>query len=422
MKVLAAIIIPPHLSASGAVTAAIHLSTHLADYCQIDIALMADRNAEEKVGNASLFKRNARNPLWFTKRVLPDKFRTLFYTSDIPQMIAQGDYELVHIHNPIPALEMKRIAAACLKRKLPYIVSTHGFVEITALEQAYRLNPLERIAGQLWLHQPFHYVVDHADLLFGLSPADLPLLHSLGVPESKIALVPNGVDELYYQQPTEAAIRRICHKFALPYPKPPNIPVCCFLGNHTRNKGLDILVEAFQQTAQPYLLLVGGKKRDYPYEQFAAQCGPQQRMVFTDRLDEQEILGLFCYADLFVFPSLADTLPLVILEAMATGLPVLSTTVGGIPHQVSSACGLLVPPGDALAFRNGFEQLVQNPEQLKSMGVNAQQRVKELFDWQQSATIAYKHYEQLLGQTTSKAHPSFTPQESLSKPALPVPH
>ena len=414
MKVLAAIIVPPYLSASGAVTAAIALSTHLAAYCQIDIAVMAGQTEQTTMGKAQLLKRQAHNPLWFTKGWLPDKVRTLFYTSDIPDLIEQGNYQLVHIHNPMPTLEMKRIAATCLKYNIPYVVSTHGFVEITSLKHAYKLNFLQQIAEQLFVQQPFRFVVDHATMLLGLSPSDSPLLRMLGVPESKITIVPNGVDEFYYQRPSEETMRAICEKFALPYPKPPDIPVCCFLGNHTRNKGLDILVQAFWQTKHPYLLVVGGKKRDYPYAQFSAKCGPQQQMIFTDRLDEQEILALFCYADLFVFPSLADTLPLVILEAMAAGLPILSTTVGGIPYQVSPACGRLVAPGDAEAFREGFEALVQNRVHLQEMGVQAQQRVKELFDWQQSAALAYKQYEQVLSQDTPATYSSSLPSESLS--------
>ncbi len=130
MKVLAAIIIPPHLNASGAVNAALYLSRALAEYCQIDISLMSAVDAKEDFDRATLLQLKSRNLLSFTQKFLPDRFRTLFYQANIPELIAAGDYDLVHIHNPIPALEMKRVAQASLAKGIPYVVSTHGFVEV----------------------------------------------------------------------------------------------------------------------------------------------------------------------------------------------------------------------------------------------------------------------------------------------------
>jgi glycosyltransferase involved in cell wall biosynthesis len=219
------------------------------------------------------------------------------------------------------------------------------------------------------------------------------------VPEERIALVTNGVNPFYYAPASDAALSAVCRDFGLPWPKDERIPVCFFLANHTNNKGLGVLMEAFLQSERPYTLVVGGKKRPHiGYDEYVARCRPGQRIVFTDSLSDEQVRALFHYADLFVFPSLADTLPLVVLEAMAAGLPILSTTVGGIPYQVDASCGRLVPPGDAPALRAAFEDLTADPVALRALGAAARLRVQARFDWERSAAEAYRHYQAIVAE------------------------
>jgi alpha-maltose-1-phosphate synthase len=105
---------------------------------------------------------------------------------------------------------------------------------------------------------------------------------------------------------------------------------------------------------------------------------------------------LMDYADLFVFPTLSDTAPLVILEAMAHGLPVLATRVGGIPHQVPESCGRLVEPGNSAALRDGLKRLTQDMTQLAAMGRAAQAHVAQQCRWEESAQTALAAYRSLV--------------------------
>ena len=222
-------------------------------------------------------------------------------------------------------------------------------------------------------------------------------LHRLGIADEKIAVVTNGVNEYYYAEPTDDEINTVRKTFGLPAKGERDTPVAMFLGNHTQNKGIDILLAAFLSLEIPYQLVVAGKKREnIDYSSYAARCLPGQRIVFTDHVSDTEVRALLHCADLFVFPSLADTLPLVVLEAMATGLPVLATTVGGIPYQVDDSCGRLVPPGNVPALRHALEDLFDQRATLKALGVRARRRVRERFDWGRSAAEALKHYQAIL--------------------------
>ncbi len=398
MKILSAIIIPPHLSASGGVNAGISLSKALANHIQVDIAILANQNATSYIGKSRFLERKSFNLLSFTKNFLPNKFRTLLYRSDIPSLIKKEHYDLVHIHNPIPALEMKRVAQACVKKGISYAISTHGFVEITSAGQAYSLKYFhEKLAWKLLIEKPLNYVVKHARQVFALSPLEYPMLNQLGIENERISIVTNGVNPGFFARKTTAEIQMVCNKFGLPNAVDKQFPVAIFLGNHTKNKGINVLLDAFRQVEKPFVLIVCGKKRDeINYEAISQQTHENQRIIFTDRLSNDEITCLFQYADIFVYPTLSDTLPLVILEAMASGLPVIASKVGGIPYQIDDNCGILIESDNPQALKLAFEDATEDMQKLKQMGNSAIELVKVKFDWDKSAETALDIYQKIL--------------------------
>ena len=398
MKVLTAITIPPHLSSSGAANAGKHLSAALANYCDVDIAILSFESAISSFGKAKLLARKSSNILSFTKRFLPNKFRTLFYKADIPLLIQNGDYDIVHLHNVVPALEAKRIAQACLTRGIPYVVSAHGFFELTSGGTAYSLNYFhEKLAWKFLIEKPFAYILKHAARIFATSPLDYCLLNDLGIDDNKIRLVTNGVDQRFYVKSTPQQIQSICSQLNLPKLSEKEMPVGIFLGNHTKNKGINVLLEAFSQIDKPFILIVCGQKRDnIDYDTFSPKYCDRQRIIFTDWISYEDVVALFQYADLFVYPTLSDTLPLVILEAMASSLPIISTKVGGIPYQVDKNCGVLVEPGNSQAIKQAFEQMIDNKAQLTEMGRAAHQVARTKFNWDSSAQKAFKFYQEVL--------------------------
>ncbi|PSB08078.1 glycosyltransferase family 1 protein [Pleurocapsa sp. CCALA 161] len=398
MKVLAAVIIPPHLSASGAANAAKHLSASLANYCDIDIAILSLQEVASNFGKARLLARKSSNILSFTKGFLPNKFRTLFYRADIPTLIKNGSYDLVHLHNVIPALETKRVARACVKKGIPYVISTHGFFEATSSGNAYSLKYIhEKLAWKFLIEKPINYIVEYADKIFALSPFEYPLLKKLGIDEARIEVVTNGVSQEFFASRELKEIDLVTERLNLPKLSDQEIPVGIFLGNHTKNKGVEILLEAFDLIKKPFILIVCGQKRNnIDYNKFSTNLSSKQKIIFTDWISDEDIISLFHYADLFIYPTQSDTLPLVVLEAMACGLPILSTKVGGIPYQVDRSCGVLVEPRNPQAIKEAFEQMTQNKSELLKMGHAAHQIVKQKFNWESSAQKAFALYREIL--------------------------
>jgi len=103
--------------------------------------------------------------------------------------------------------------------------------------------------------------------------------------------------------------------------------------------------------------------------------------IFRGTRSKGEIAGLMCDSDLFVLSSRWENLPCVLLEALATGLPVVATTVGGVPDVVNAENGVLVVPGDddalasaidvALDSLRGFDKAAISANALQRFGLNS---------------------------------------------------
>ena len=400
MKVLATIVVPPHMSVSGGARAAELLSASLAEHCDITVAsMMNGEGLPAKDGGRVPARIKVRS--WLPPLVpwskFSNRYSTLFYRSDLPKIVREGKFDLVHIHNPMPALEMECVARACAAVGAPYVVSTHGFNEVANGEEIYGFGGLKRLAWKTLVAAPVARVVARADAIFALSPADFGIVREMGFAGPELKVVTNGVPipDLAPSQGNAAILDRL----GISPAKDAGQITCMFLGNHTPNKGLPILLKAFAALERPYLLIVGGERRpDIDYDQYLHGNRPGQRIVITGRLSDEDIRAALIRTDLFIFPTLADTFPLVVLEAMAHGVPVLASRVGGIPHQLTEDCGVLVEPGDVSALRSAVDTLAEQPDRLAAMGRNARLRAATQFTWRQAARNAFDAYRRILQQ------------------------
>lgn len=391
IRVLSAIVVPPHMSVSGGARAGEMLSASLCAHCRVDVASMMA--SPEEPGPCGRVPVRTYLPPFLPWSRLPNRYRSLFYRSDIPGRVA--GYDLVHLHNPMPALEMARIARAARAARVPYVISTHGFNEVANGHSIYGFGPLRRAVWRGLVSAPVAEAVRGAAGILALSPADFDIVRAMGFREGLMEVVPNGVAVPAPADPAGDAL--LLARFALPEPEPDGPLTLMFLANHTPNKGLPVLLRSLHALRRPVHLVVGGERRpEIDYAGLIGGLPPDQRVVVTGRLTDAEVGALMRRANLFVFPTLADTLPLVVFEAMAQGLPVLASAIGGIPYQIDPRCGQLVPPNEPAALAAAIERLGQDRARLQEMGRHARARVAEGYTWAAAAAKAHDAYRRVL--------------------------
>lgn len=153
-----------------------------------------------------------------------------------------------------------------------------------------------------------------------------------------------------------------------------------FYPNHSRNHSLNLLVarnlepiydistalKAFAFIKDKYhyakLVVAGSGPLKSDLEQLSKQLGIAESVTFTGRLENKEMAEIYRNTDLLLNPSLADNMPISLLEALACGIPVISTNVGGIPYLVEDRqTAILVEPGNAEAMATAVMRVLSNP-------------------------------------------------------------
>ncbi len=152
------------------------------------------------------------------------------------------------------------------------------------------------------------------------------------------------------------------------------------VGRLTRNKGQHVLMEAcalLRDRNRLFHLTMAGDGEDRPsLEQLVHRLGLVHHVTFTGALGQDAVKALYRETDLFVLPSFAEGVPVVLMEAMAMEIPVISTRIAGIPELITSETdGLLVPPADARLLTEAILRLLDDPTLARRLGEQGRKKV-----------------------------------------------
>lgn len=173
---------------------------------------------------------------------------------------------------------------------------------------------------------------------------------------------------------------RAFHEQAIPQAFPEGPRVVC-VGRLCEQKGQLLLLDAVrvlkQRGERIQLVLAGDGEMRPDLERFIAQHGLQDNVSITGWISSDRVRQELLSARAMVLPSFAEGLPVVIMEAMALGRPVVTTSIAGIPELVRHGTdGWLIPAGDVHALVDALSELLAQPQQrLVAMGQTARERV-----------------------------------------------
>jgi len=264
---------------------------------------------------------------------------------------------LVHIHLSSRASFWRKSLCCliCLVFRHPYLLHMHG----SEFMQFY-----ERECGAV-ARSYVRFIFRHAACLIALSDSWRDNLETIA-PEARIEVVPNAVPLVDRDAP-RADSRR----------------VILFLGRLGQRKGVDDLIQAFAPLANDFSdvdLVCAGDGAIEATLETVRKLGLETRVSCPGWLRGEAKQAVLSQAVVFALPSHAEGLPMALLEAMAAGLPVLATTVGGIPEVVRDGIeGYLVAPGDPDALGRRLKNLLEDDAQRRLLAGNARRRIEERY-------------------------------------------
>lgn len=227
-----------------------------------------------------------------------------------------------------------------------------------------------------------------ASCVIGVSDGIARELESLGVPANRIEVIYNGVDtEQFSPGPSDR------DSFGLPA----KVPLALFVGDiRTPRKNLDTVLRALQQTPE-IRLAVAGSVKDSPFPALARELGVSDRTFFLGKVSR--IPSLMRSVDFFVFPSRYEAHPLVVLEAMASGLPAIVSGNFGAEGFLGDGGHILKDPNDVTALATVMNEWMEGPEKRRSMALAGRERALQM-QWSTMAHAYLEVYEKLLQSKT----------------------
>jgi alpha-1,6-mannosyltransferase len=168
----------------------------------------------------------------------------------------------------------------------------------------------------------------------------------------------------------------------------PDARLLVYAGRFTPEKKLDVLIEAVRRLGEPYhLILVGGGSA-------LPACERVTHIPF--RRDQRQLARLLASCDLLVHPGDCETFGLIVLEAMACGLPVVATNKGGVAELVDAETGILAEPNSVDSLAGAIDAIFERD--LERMGQAARRKAVERYDWNEILPQVVKRYDALLGE------------------------
>ena len=281
-------------------------------------------------------------------------------------LLRRGRYDIVHLHcvaaasYPLPAAWIARV---------PKVVCTfHGFPGAPAPPLVEAKRRIRGLVARL--------VSRHVDWTYACSAAALSAHQNDGWRGSRSSVIYNGIDRAEFQPAVDREAARIALGIL------GNGPVIGSVGSFCREKGHSHLMRAFarlrSKVPDACLLLVGSGPDAALLATLACECGCADAIHFVG--EHAEVAKCMQAMDVFVLPSLTEGFGLALAEAMACGVPVVASAVGGVPELVADGVsGLLVPPGDPAALAAAIGRVLESPELAKELSTRALRDISDNF-------------------------------------------
>jgi glycosyltransferase involved in cell wall biosynthesis len=271
------------------------------------------------------------------------------------------------------------IGRLAIRNRIPTIFTAHGwgFAEGASLVRRMTVPFAERLAAKFCAK-----IICVCE-----NDRQLALRHRIA-PAEKLITIHNGVETNVPQAALDVA---------------EGAPIAiAFVGRLANPKDPLLLLEAFcglpnELQRQARIEIIGDGPKRNALARFIADHALTHRVTLRGSLSRQEVLSVLAQARVFALITNYEGFPRSILEAMAVGLPVIASDVGGVKEALTPECGILVPRGDKAAITRALETLLRDPGRIQKMGRAAHERAKALFSLEKMLTATLAVYSDTFG-------------------------
>jgi 2-deoxystreptamine N-acetyl-D-glucosaminyltransferase/2-deoxystreptamine glucosyltransferase len=347
------------------------------------------RGVRQTVVTARLAGPAGTTPLGVAARVhrtgLPlPRLRQLWALSGLPAVLRAGQrapVDVVHAHQgeDLATLPLARLAARV--HRCPLVVTVHCSVGHTLAGRGARIRVLRALGG--WIERG---TLRRADAVVVLTGRTAAALRDDGVPADRLSTVPSGFDPALFAVPAADVLPGVAR------------PRIGYVGRLAPQKRADTLVRAFGRMRERASLVVVGDGPDRALvERLAAESPAADRITLAGFVEHARVPAVLASLDVLVLPSAYEEMGSVLTEAMAAGLPVVASDVGGIPEVVRhGVSGLLVPPGDVGALAAALDRVTADDVLRARLAAGARARSAE-YGWPALSARVAAVYDRVLG-------------------------
>jgi len=293
--------------------------------------------------------------------------------------------DIIHIQSTVPTFSFFGINAG---KQYPVVITLHGYFK----EESRFHSGIEKIFNVLFSTPLERWALKRIPYVITVCPQLQETIQQFS--SSTIVTIPNGIDLAQIQ-----AIR--------PFP-PFTSPTVFYVGMLNKRKGVDDLIRAIPSVKNEIkdvkVYIAGTGPELNKLKNLAKSLGLEENVSFLGFITDEKKISYMKSTDVFVLPTYWESFPLVLLEAMACGRPIISTDVGGNPSAVVDGVnGFLVKPGNWRQISEKLIYLFKNKEIFIKMGEESIKRALE-FDWNPIALQTKELYLKIEDATTEKKH------------------
>jgi glycosyltransferase involved in cell wall biosynthesis len=299
----------------------------------------------------------------------------------VKEVLNNRQIELVHLHGPLFTFG----GGIMRKSKIPSIMTTHYVLDFKG----------NRFTAALYkgiIQWVTKSTAKHVDKIVCVNEEYIPIYTSWGIEQEKLVVIPNGIDTKKFS-PGKSDIKKKLNCSHL----------LVFWGRLGYQKNIQFLIKAFKTIKTPGTkLAIIGKGPDM--KKLKALSGGNENIIFTGYLPDNELLDYARGADIAVLPSRAESWGLVIGEAMACELPVISSDVGKAQELLGKDRGIVLKKETAKELAEYIDYLLSNKKVMKEMGKKARKFIVEHYGWDGIVKKTEELYKTVIKQHNDKSN------------------